>query len=293
MKKENYLPYFIELFERTVLSMLKNHENPERYSLLLENYKSSQNQALLQNKNPNINIAITSRNSEFQNNLCRFLSNLNSPLQTPKTIMESFSNLTIFSPASSDMHNQELFDNNNYNNIDSDKELNSMKSPSKVSSLLEVNLENKSPLNLNNLNLESNSTKNTNKQIENKKNLKIPLLHIPTNITENYPVISRSTRRADPYKSLSSHSNRFGNSVEYAKNESKIYKNSGDNNFSLMEDGNSLIFDENYNNSGIRGLAINSGKNVNELTANEKMKLLANQLGNTFKKKRKQNKKIF
>lgn len=259
--------------------MLKSHENPERYSLLLENYKSAQNQALLQSNNPNINIAITSRNSEFQNNLCRFLSNLNSPLQTPKTIMESFNNLTIFSPASSDMHNQDLFDNNNYNNIDSDKELNSMISPSKVSSLLEVNLENKSPLDLNNLNLESNSTKNANKPIENKKNLKIPLLHIPTNITENYPVISRSTRRADPYKSLSSNSNRFGNSVDYAKNESKIYKNSGDNNFSLMEDGNSLIFDENYNNSGIRGLAINSGKNVNELTANEKMKLLANQLG--------------
>lgn len=120
-----------------------------------------------------------------------------------------------------------------------------------------------------------------------KKTFKIPLLQIPTNITENCPVISRSTRRADPYKSFSTTSNRFSNSIDLAgKNPDNlgkagyINKNSGqDNNISIMDNENSLFFEDNM---PATCMGLNSGKNSNEISSSEKMKILANQLGNLF-----------
>ncbi len=268
LKKDGQLPYFIDFFEKIVLKMLKNYENPERFAVLNESLNGNQN-------------------SDFQMNMRKLLMNLNSPSQTPKNLIESFQHLNLFSPISGPDPSKTIITHNNLE-IDnplsipvinnSEREIPHLKSPLKVP----VHHEN---LMITSNNMNKNSTENNPSNFQ-KKNLKIPLLQIPVNITENCPVISRSTRRADPYKSFSTTSNRFSNSIDLAgknlENLSKpgyINKNLGqENNISVLDNENSLFFEDNTPMLGM-GLVMNSGKNSNELSSTEKMRILANQLG--------------
>ena len=252
--------------------MLKNYENPERFAVLNESLNGGQN-------------------SDFQMNMKKLLLNLNSPSQTPKNLIESFQHLNIFSPNSgSDPTKQINTTNNNFEmeNIisnpvmnNSEREINHLRSPLKIPSHPEN-------LMISSNNFGSKTLNETNPSNFQKKNFKIPLLQIPPNITENCPVVSRSTRRADPYKSFSTTSNRFSNSIDLAgknlENMGKggyITKNlAQENNISIMDNENSMFF-EDPPITGM-GLALNSGKNSNELSSSEKMRVLANQLG-TFK----------
>lgn len=49
---------------------------------------------------------------------------------------------------------------------------------------------------------------------KNGKAPKIPLLNLPQTNSENVGTMTRSTRRADPFKSFSTNSNRFSNSID-------------------------------------------------------------------------------
>lgn len=249
--------------------MLKNYENPERLAILNESLNGGQN-------------------SDFQNNMKKLLMNLNSPSETPKNLIESFQNLNMFSPNSGGDQIKPVNTINEIENIvsnqminNSERELQNARSPVKVATHPE-NLMNTSINNLASRNQEGNPA---NLQ---KKNFKIPLLQIPTNITENCPVVSRSTRRADPYKSFSTTSNRFSNSIDLAAKNLEgtigktgyINKNMGqENNISIMDNENSLFFEDNTPAIGV-GIALNSGKNSNDLSSTEKMRILAGQLGN-------------
>ena len=263
LKKEGQLPSFIDYFEKIVLKMLKNYENPERFAVLNESLNGGQN-------------------SDFQVNMKKLLLNLNSPSQTPKNLIESFQNLNLFSPNSgyepmrhataNNMEIENMVSNPIINN--SERDFQQARSPIKIPSQPE-NLMNNSKINN-----EPHNPSNFQK-----KNFKIPLLQIPTNITENCPVVSRSTRRADPYKSFSTTSNRFSNSIDLAGKNLEgtmgkvgyISKNMAqENNISIMDNENSMFFEDTPAIG--TGLALNSGK-TNELSSTEKMRLLANQLG--------------
>lgn len=240
--------------------MLKTNEKPERLAILNESLGKAQG-------------------SDFQNNMKNLLMNLNSPSQTPKNIIESFHHLNLFSPISAiETQQRALQSNGDLDNIPIDRDFGHIRSPMKVPS---------HPENIMNSNNNNLNKTNENPVNGSRKNFKIPLLQIPTNITENCPVISRSTRRADPYKSFSTTSNRFSNSIDLAaKNAEGLMGRSGyinknlaqDNNISIMDNENSLFFDDNMPSSNM-GLPLNSGKNSNELSSSEKMKILANQLG--------------
>lgn len=270
LKKECQLPCFIDFFEKIVLKMLKNFENPERFAVLNESLTGGQN-------------------SDFQVNMKKLLMNLNSPSQTPKNLIESFQNLNLFSPNSgydpikqmnANMELENLVSNPLINN--SERDFQQIRSPVKMPSHPENIMS--TSINLGNKN--NNESNPSNLQ---KKNFKIPLLQIPTNITENYPVVSRSTRRADPYKSFSTTSNRFSNSIDLAgKNLEGTMGKTGyinknlaqENNISIMDNENSLFYEDNTP-ALAAGMALNSGK-TNELSSTEKMRVLANQLGIIF-----------
>lgn len=49
---------------------------------------------------------------------------------------------------------------------------------------------------------------------KNMKAPKIPPLNLPQTSGENVGTLTRSTRRADPFKSFSTNSNRFSNSID-------------------------------------------------------------------------------
>lgn len=267
LKTNSHLPYFIEFFEKIVLRMLKNYEKPERLAVLNESLNNVQN-------------------SDFQNNMKKLLLNLNSPTQTPKNLLESYQHLNLFSPNSAvidlqrqlntnfDLENGMPISNPMINN--SERDFPNIRSPLKIPSVTD-----------NIMNLSNTNNNQNNDNGAPKRNFKIPLLQIPTNITENCPVISRSTRRADPYKSFSTTSNRFSNSIDFAgKNPETIMARSGyinknmaqDNNISILDNENSMFFDDNPPATSM-GLALNSGKNSTEISSTEKMKILASQLG--------------
>ena len=106
------------------------------------------------------------------------------------------------------------------------------------------------------------------------KSIKIPILNLPTALIENAATISRSTRRAgDPYKSFTTNSNRFSNngigssSIDSAIKEGPYNFNNNGHNISNYDADNSYIYED------------NNYKVVSYVSAQEKMKTLANQLG--------------
>lgn len=106
------------------------------------------------------------------------------------------------------------------------------------------------------------------------KSVKIPILNLPASFNDgNVNTVSRSTRRADPYKSFSTNSNRLSNygvgssSIDYGAKDSTFQKQINENNISILENENSYMYEENLNKTGVYQ------------SAQEKMKHLANQLG--------------
>ena len=127
----------------------------------------------------------------------------------------------------------------------------------------------------NNVNINPNSLGGINNAIHAlSKSIKIPILNLPTALIENVATISRSTRRAgDPYKSFTTNSNRFSNngigssSIDSAIKEGPYNFNNNGHNISNYDADNSYIYED------------NNYKVVSYLSAQEKMKTLANQLG--------------
>lgn len=104
------------------------------------------------------------------------------------------------------------------------------------------------------------------------KGIKVPALNLPTSINENANTISRSTRRADPYKSISTNSNRFSTtglgstSLDIGPKDLNARANN-ENNISLYDAENSYFYED------------NNFKIISYISAQDKMKSLANQLG--------------
>jgi len=114
-------------------------------------------------------------------------------------------------------------------------------------------------------------TGNTTNHGSQSKSVKIPILNLPANFNENVNTISRSSRRGDPYKSFSTYSNRlsygFGsNSIDYGAKDTTFQKNNNENNMSILDNEHSYIYDDPLKIGVFH-------------TAQEKMKYLANQLG--------------
>ena len=113
---------------------------------------------------------------------------------------------------------------------------------------------------------------NTTHQGSHNKSVKIPTLNLPVTFNDNINTVSRSTRRADPYKSVSTNSNRVSNygigsiSVDYGAKEKTFHKTFNESNMSILENDNSYVYDD-------------STKVGAYQSAQEKMKTLANQLG--------------
>lgn len=102
-----------------------------------------------------------------------------------------------------------------------------------------------------------NSGNTTN--IHNTKVPKIPPLNLPQNNNENAGTLTRSTRRADPFKSFSTNSNRFSNSIDsgfkdqqqlanlghrHVPAQSSLPKSINENNYSLRDGDNSYFFED-------------------------------------------------
>lgn len=105
------------------------------------------------------------------------------------------------------------------------------------------------------------------------KKVKIPPLNIPSSNSENnnnnnFGTITRSTRRADPFKSFSTNSNRFSNSIDSGfKSKALAPKNANENNLSLLENDNSYFYED------------KDDKLLKNASPMEKMKELARSLG--------------
>mmetsp|Transcript_39944 Transcript_39944/g.35657 ORF Transcript_39944/g.35657 Transcript_39944/m.35657 type:complete len:89 (+) Transcript_39944:57-323(+) len=76
------------------------------------------------------------------------------------------------------------------------------------------------------------------------------MLNLPTAFNEQLGTISRSTRRAEPYKSFTTNSNRVSNyggfgsiSMDYGVKDSIIAKNEPVANMSMLEHENSYFYD--------------------------------------------------
>ena len=104
------------------------------------------------------------------------------------------------------------------------------------------------------------------------KAIRVPILNLPSSYNENAAAVSRSTRRADPYRSFSTYSNRLSNygvgsnSIDYGNRDSIYHKNEGNHNMSLDNETSYFYDADNF-------------KIATSMTAGERMKQLANQLG--------------
>ncbi len=78
------------------------------------------------------------------------------------------------------------------------------------------------------------------------KGLKIPTLNLHATFNENMGTVSRSTRRADPYRSYTTNSNRLSNyagstSIDFGK-DNTVHK-PNENNISILDNENSYLFE--------------------------------------------------
>ncbi|KAL4475130.1 hypothetical protein ABPG74_001826 [Tetrahymena malaccensis] len=136
------------------------------------------------------------------------------------------------------------------------------------------------PINSNNPNLSNQNSSEQSSFMFNSKNSKapkIPPLNLPQTNSENIGTLTRSTRRADPFKSFSTNSNRFSNSIDsgfkdqqnnFAQRQAVSFpKSINENNYSMIDGDNSYFFDD------------KDEKAIKSMSAMQKMSEIAQNLG--------------
>lgn len=239
--ENNYLGIFIEQYEKIINQILHEFESSERSIFINETLRS------------------------YFYGGTDFITNLNKHIQAigASTQIELPSNIPNY-PNTSQIHQDEDFNSRgpyfpqaaNLEQIQNDA------------------LNN--PVGTNNPNSEQSSfylpTGNTTNHASQSKSVKIPILNLPASFNDNANTISRSTRRADPYKSFSTNSNRISNygigsaSMDYGAKDTTFQKNMNENNMSILDNENSYFYDD--------PLKVGIYQ-----SAQDRMKSLANQLG--------------
>ena len=238
LKSYGLLGVFIEQFEKLIVQVLREHENSERQQFMNEALRNSFQDY-----------------KDFYLNLNKYIQNINSQPNNEILLINK-------------EQAQETIDNNQIHQIDQ-----GIIEPHNHPTI--AGSEQSSFSIPNNVNNNRNSLGGINSTIHAlSKSIKIPILNLPSALTENITTISRSTRRAgDPYKSFTTNSNRFSNngigssSIDSAIKEGPYNFNHNEHNISYYDAENSYLYED------------NNYKLVSYVSAQDKMKTLANQLG--------------
>ena len=263
LRVKNYVGIFVEHLEKLSYVLIRDTESTERSSFVNNSYKN-----------------YFSYSSDFYSNLNRYVQglNMNSPMlamnplaaATDQPITGADNNM-IGSPDEEDISKSPISRNNHHRQQGFDAGEHpqgthaGMNQPGSEQSSFSIYPGN--PSQQFSLPLSSMGGLNTAG-----KGLKVPALNLPTSINENANTISRSTRRADPYKSISTNSNRFSTtglgsmSLDIGGKDPNARANN-ENNISFYDAENSYFYED------------NNFKIISYISAQDKMKSLANQLG--------------